>query len=326
MTTPSGFPPLPTGTFVVPLESPVVKDNACLSNAAQNASWACTDGQSVRITIEPKGTGPLLVHIDPDLSPNEIFYGAQPPHLSYPADVMIMIDKDDRSKGPSYFFQELYNKVVVLREYEFDRYQKRWVDEDLQNAEHPEASKRSRKGLQVQPNDRPWYCFWNNTILEGFVYAYEDSDHIVRTSSAPLTAMPSSRSSSGSGTRPSDVSSPFTAANFHTSSGVKERKRSQRESLSSFPKMVKFEERRAPNSPPPYCRQMQMAGLINGQPAQLPGLSDVMLEESEPMQQSRVMYHPNPNHEQRRELSAMSSESRVEARSLSGCRCEWQYG
>ena len=308
-TTPSGFPPLPTGTFVVPLKSPVVKDNACLSNAAQSASWACTDGSRVRIKIEPKGTGPRLVRIDPDLPPNGILYGAQPPHLSYPADVMIMIDKDDRSKGTSYFFQELYDKVVVVSESEFGGFTKRWVDEDLQNAEHPEASKWSMKGLPVQPHDRPWYCFWNSTILEGFVYALKDSDHDVKTSTAPLTAMPSTRSASGSGTWPRDVSSTFTA------------KRSQKELL-PFPKMVKFEERRAPNSPPPYCRQME--GLINGQPAQVQGSSDIVLEESESMQRSRV--NPNPDHEQRRELSEMSSESRVEARSLNGCRCEWQYG
>lgn len=324
MTTPSGFPPLPTGTFVVPLKSPVVKDNVCLSNAAQSSSWACTDGPRIRIKIEPKGSGPSLVHIESDLPPNEIRYGAQPPHLSYPADVMIMTDKDDRAKGTSYFFQELYNKVVVVRENEFNGHIKRHLNEDFQNAEYPEASKRGlTRPNNAQPYDRPWYCFWNNTILEGFIYAYQDSDHIIKTSSAPLSAMPITHSASGSGTRPSDLSTPFTAPVFHSSSGVEERNRSQTDMI-AFPKMVKFEERRAPNSPPPYCRQMQI--LINGQPAPVQDLSDVVLEEAEPMQQSRVMYHPNSNYQQRRALSEVSSESIVDARSLSGCKCEWQYG
>ena len=324
MTTPSGFPPLPTGTFVVPLKSPIVKDNACLSNAAQSAAWACTDGPRVRIEIEPKGTGQSLVRIESDLPPTEIRYGAQPPHLSYPADVMIMNDKDDRAKGTSYFFQELYDKVVVVRESEFDGHVKRWLNEDFQKVGYPEAGKRNlAKVYNAQPYDRPWYCFWNNTILEGFVYAYQDSGHNIRTSSAQLSAMPMTRSTSGSGTRPSDASPSFTVPGFHISSGVEERKRSQTDAV-PFPKMAKFEERRAPNSPPPYCRQMQI--LINGQPAQVQGSSDVMIEEAEPMQQSRVMYHPNPNYQQRRTLSETSSERRVDARSLNGCKCEWQYG
>ena len=325
MTTPSGFPPLPTGTFVVPLKSPAVKDNSCLTNAAQNASWACTDGPRVRIEIEPKGTGQSLVRIESDLNPDEIFYGAQPPQLPYPADVMIMTDKDDRAKGTSYFFQELYNKVVVLRENEFNGHTKRWVSEDLQNAERPEASRRGLKRMdKAQPYDRPWYCFWNNTILEGFIYAYQDSDYDIKTSLAPLSATPTTHSPSGSGTRPSDVLPLFTAPALYTSLSIKERKRSQTDLLPSFPKMVKFEERRAPNSPPPYCRQMQI--LINRQVAQVQGSSDIMLEEAEPTQQSRVMYHPNLNYQQRRALSETSSESTVDARSLSRCKCEWQYG
>ena len=142
MSTPSNFPPLPTGLFVVPMKNPSVASNACLSEGPHSGAWACTDGPVVRLKIVPRGTGLSLVYVESGLMPNVFRYGAQPPELTYPADVMIMNDKDDRSKGPAYFFQELYTKLVVLRPEEFEPLLKRWSKQDAEVLEQLETRKR----------------------------------------------------------------------------------------------------------------------------------------------------------------------------------------
>lgn len=318
--TPSNFPPLPTGPFVVPMKNPSIASSACLSEGHHSGAWACTNGPSVRLKIVPRGTGLPLVHVESGLMPNVYRYGAQPPELTYPADVMVMNDMDDRSKGPAYFFQELYTKLVVLRPEEFEGLSKRWLKQESEVSEQPEIMKRGLGGkiFNAVPNDRPWFCFWNDTILEGFIYPNHDSDNTIKTS-APLAAMSAPNGASGTGLRPTDIPPSFAASASNPSPTAAE----QWKNAASFPKLVKFEERRAPNSPPPICRQMQI--LYNGQAAPLPGVDEIELEEVEPMQQSRLFsYYTNPNHQQGGSLTQDSSESRVKARSLVACKCEWQ--
>lgn len=184
--------------------------------------------------------------------PSDIYthYGSQPPQLNRPANLVLMNDKDDFNKGPAYWFQQQYDKLVIVHEGDLHgaipsprrSFLKRWFyDNRLENPG-------SLKGRQdddtwasntfAQPGQKPWFCYWNNTVLEGFVFITQDANLSASTSNA----------------------SPSAAA---TSSGSSEwsRSRLRRQSSatsSAYPKSVKFEERRPLKPSQPYCQQLQI--------------------------------------------------------------------
>ena len=92
-----------------------------------------------------------------------------------------MGDVDDAERGPAYFFQQPYDKLVILPEAALfnGSYSKRWLDDELdsevEKGTQSELEKRNDSFFFPQPGDRPWFCFWNNTILEGFIYVTENT-------------------------------------------------------------------------------------------------------------------------------------------------------
>lgn len=306
--TPSDLPSLQTGSFAVPLKSPVKNSNSCL-NPAQNNSWSCADGPSINLEIIGSGTRIPLVNVSSGLKPGITRYGAQPPELVAPVTLTVMNDKNDRGKGPAYFFQQLYNKVVIVKEVELVYSgPKRSLTRGI------EASKSMTEGgrgagpkiEKIRPSDKPWYCIWNDTILEGFIYATQENDDAVGIS-APLAPMSTIYDAFAPGLAATSAS-PLLATSTNNP-------------LLPFPKRVKLEERRTVNSPQPYCKQMQL--LDSGQlvPAADPPLVQ-RLDEVEPMQQNRLEYGGGSG--RRRTPMEASSKNSQERRSMTEpCQCVW---
>ena len=233
-----------------------------------------------------------------------------------------MKDKNDRGKGPAYFFQQFYNKTVILREEESPAGNyKRWSTRDIEEAE---SRARRGRGSPVQqsiakPSDKPWYCFWNDTILEGFIYATEANNDAIQTS-APLTPASTALGTSGLGTSallasPSDASSAYS---LPSATGVQLLKRQ----ASPLPclKVVKLEERRTYLSPTPYCQQMQILDSGQSVPADPP--ANHTLDEDEPVQQHRL--HDGDNSGQSRTTSgAFRKKVRDMNPTPSACQCQW---
>ena len=179
-----------------------------------------------------------------------IRYGSQPPQLNQPANLVLMKDKDDFSRGPAYVFQQHYDKVVIVHEEDIPggipnskrSLLKRWFyDKGLEN--HGSLMGRQddddwASNSIAHPVDRPWFCYWNNTILEGFIFVTQDA-------SANTTA---------SGTLPSAAATSSGSSDFPGS----RIKRQNPSSPSSYPKSMKIEERRPLNPSRPYCEQMQI--------------------------------------------------------------------
>jgi hypothetical protein len=74
-------------------------------------------------------------------------------------------DTDDPDDGHAFYFQQTYNKLVIVRSDAIDVPAKRLKRE----------SYGTLPGWQVQkqyatPGDKPWFCYWNNTLLEAFIY------------------------------------------------------------------------------------------------------------------------------------------------------------
>ena len=204
-----------------------------------------------------------------------IRYGSQPPQLHQPASLVLMNDKDDFNKGPAYVFQQPYDKLVIVHEEDIPgglpspkrSFLKRWFNENRVegrgNLIRRQESDNWTNNPIAKPGDRPWFCYWNNTILEGFIFVTEDAN-------------PNSSAS--------DTST--SAAATGLGSGSFEGSRLKRHGPASppYPKSVKIEERRPLKPSQAYCQQKQVlntyqAGYLTNPDTH--GLITVYLNETE---------------------------------------------
>ncbi|OBT69473.1 hypothetical protein VE03_01048 [Pseudogymnoascus sp. 23342-1-I1] len=109
----------------------------------------------------------------------------------------------------------------------------------------------------VLAGSTPWFCYWNGTLLETFVYPGATSDASVKWDASYGTASSSSSASPTTATGHGKRSATGTAAAAatETSSGTAGL-------LPPYPKVVKIEERRMPRGDydQPYCVQMRISG------------------------------------------------------------------
>lgn len=214
----------------------------------------------------------LLYATPPD---GPVRYGSQPPQLNQAANLVLMNDKDDFSKGPAYVFQQQYDKVVIVHEGDIPggipnskrSLLNRWFyDKGLEH--HGSLIGRQEDDEWMSdsialPVDRPWYCYWNDTIIEGFIFITQDA----------------SASASASGTSPS-----VTAMSSGSSQSSGSRFKRHSLPIPSYPKSVKIEERRPLNPSQPYCEQMQILNTYQPAPVIDPNtnrVNTVYLSETE---------------------------------------------
>lgn len=321
--TPSDLPPLPTGSFALQLRSPSVSINSCLNNEAQSNAWQCTDETDLNFEIQPECQFNLF---GPD--PNApIRYGAQPPQLLGPTSMQLMNDKTGWDRGPAFFFQQAFDKVVVVRESDFSATSvKRSFSEtgeydEFAALEDRDVTPYGPPDPVATPTSKPWYCFWNGTMLEGFIFVTQDSNSSNTSTSASLHA--SNQTPSASNPMPSLTSTGPLAASSTPGSWPK-RAISLPPNLASFPKVIKIEERRnAENPVQPYCQQMQI--LNTNMPGKLTDptgqLIRVNLTQNEPQLEKSMMEGP-PG---RRRRWHLRRDGAAEKRDTSGSKCECQW-
>ena len=254
--TPANMPVIPTGSFAVTLNDPSVANSACLVEPAQNNSWDCSTGASLNVVVNNPTPGqsssPYITLTYPPLPNGQIRYGAQPPQLSGPTNLMLAKDRKAPDMGPAYTFEQQFNKTVIVRAEDFpgaiplsrrdkDWSVKRWLgsadgEEDEMFSKREEQQSDWNQTDYAGPKDRPWLCFWNGTYLDGFIYTSENVDDLGEAESSTAQAA-----------APSSIS-----------------KRETRLNLPEYPRAIKIEERRRKyNAVQPYCQQMQV--LQNGQ-------------------------------------------------------------
>ena len=270
-----------------------------------------------------------------------IQYGAQPPQLDHQSPLVLMENRDDPTKGPAYIFGQLYNKTVILKEGDLpDGYLppkrsllERWsLNEEVTDKSsrlHERDDSTWGSDSIVQTSDKPWYCFWNGTILEGFIFI---------TQNANSSASQTTTSSYAAAT--SEATSPYAAATseaYPQEMNGPPRKRQASPSLCQYPKMIKIEERRRPNnSVQPYCQQMQI--LNTGQPGPLRRpitneLIIVNLTESEPPFQHQEQEvpgdeggPPGPWDSPPTTGGQPRRRSHTKRQYHNSCQCEWTSG
>ena len=323
---PSNLSRLPSGTYTVPLTTPTVSANTCL-DSSQTGAWGCASGTHVNIDIIPNDYGSTKISIAAGTdTEGNIVYGAQAPGLFNKCSMTLMGDRDDIGKGPAYFFQQTFDKLVIVPEDQLSAgSDKRWLDVDHDDPAGLASRDTSTSWLQHQvaePGERPWYCFWNGTVLEGFIYVNQNTSATSQNTTDSASSMVVPTASFNGGISPSIWSTGYQSATPNPKS-----KRQQFPTLnlsSVFPKIMKLEERRNFLNPvQPYCQQMQVLNDHTvGQVTDGTGKTVIVtLKENEPVIQNLVQSGSSKRkrgskNSQRDILSQKSSFD-------SSCYCEW---
>ena len=285
--TPANLPALPTGTFAVSLDNSISNTKSCLNDSAQSCAWDCATGADLSMVVSMASSDTPVISLSyARPSDGYIRYGSQPPQLSQPASLVLMKDKDDLNRGPAYVFQQQYDKLVIVHEEDIPggissskrSLLKRWFYknglEDRGSLIGRQEKDKWTSDSIAKPVDRPWFCYWNNTILEGFIFVTQDANASASASDpSPSAAATSSGSSQFSGSR---------------------LKRQSPASPAPYPKSVKIKERRPLGSSRAYCQQMQILNTYQPGPlidpkTQLVNTVDLSETESQGLDQNLAM-------------------------------------
>ncbi|KAF2828828.1 hypothetical protein CC86DRAFT_287819 [Ophiobolus disseminans] len=329
--TPSGLALLPTGAFSLPLGIPQESNPGCLTQANQYSAWSCKLTFAplvVTINTTQTNNGPrqlASMKTGSSVPDGAILYGLQSPNLSLEP-MQLVLDLDYKAYGPAYHFAARYDKLVILRPDELS------AGSGLSNRQD---DKNFRQRFQVRPGDFPWYCFWNNTYIEGYIYVEDNSTAASFTAfpTVPPSGSPSaSYDVAGFLATASSLASPFpitgplpsgSSAAAATPAPVA-RRDSQNDAsapprMPPYPRIVKIEERRTANSGSPYCQQMVL--LDNGKIAPATNGNDgpkkIYLQELD----------PNYDDTWAARTSNAKRDDSLRERSdpSSACHCQWMF-
>jgi len=131
-----------------------------------------------------------MISVNGTIDPAEFYYGTQPPSLDNEL-IALVVDLNNLTLGPAYHFQTHYNKLVILPgdapigSTPMHNNDKRAVDvaSEFHKASIPEA-------------DNPWFCWFNETWIEGFVYVNQSATSTTPAMFATSTSVFSESSSS----------------------------------------------------------------------------------------------------------------------------------
>ncbi|QDS75221.1 hypothetical protein FKW77_000271 [Venturia effusa] len=199
---PTGLPQLPAGQYVFPLGIPQEQQTACLTSGDQYSAWSCNvPPKSLWGEIVSPPTGYHLWKLYPAPPPPDeppprfnFSYGAQPPKVRPNQRVFWVQDLAEPGRGPALHFQTTYDKLVILQEGQFGQgKRKRDVPQygsgsptdytplgehrpgESPSVPPPHGGGFHRKSMMLQTGDSPWFCYWNQTFIEGFIYVGQKS-------------------------------------------------------------------------------------------------------------------------------------------------------
>ncbi|KAJ4377647.1 hypothetical protein N0V83_000475 [Neocucurbitaria cava] len=344
ISTPAGLSALPTGSFSLPLGIPQESNPGCLTQANQYSAWSCKMTFAplvITINNSSDSDGPqqfASMMEGPAIPDGSILYGLQTPKLDS-KQMQLVLDLDYRAYGPAYHFATRYDKLVILRPEEMS----------LTTGSSTPAKRQDDKGFrqrfEVRPGDYPWYCFWNSTYIEGYIYSEDNSTAasftafptIATTSSPSATSVDSAAvgvATSASATSTAGVNTtPTQPAQVTASASPVARRDASTDAaapsrMAPYPRIIKIEERRLPNSPQPYCQQMVL--LDNGSITPAPNGNDspvrIWLQEQDPSYEeyfsAQATSTGGPTRKSKREL-ALEKQRRSDPGDA--CHCQWMF-
>ncbi|KAH7027881.1 uncharacterized protein B0I36DRAFT_328115 [Microdochium trichocladiopsis] len=209
---PDGTPPLITGDFGLPL---MLSNTAsqCVKNTTQAQAWNCNMIYSqlgINITQIPKAPATEAYSIS--FSYNDSFtmddyvyaYGMQPPKMKGET-LRLVTDLYQDDRGPAWSFKTEYLKTVIIPEellYPSTTTTKR-------GSGSFQGDFFSRGKAFASPGEKPWFCYWDQTVFEAFIYVTQNNSlkAISNNDNSSSSSSSSSISSSTSSSRTTTTSS-----------------------------------------------------------------------------------------------------------------------
>ncbi|GAM91472.1 hypothetical protein ANO11243_095230 [Dothideomycetidae sp. 11243] len=177
--TTTALSPLPTGSYQLQIGHPEDPQTDCINNSGQDSAWECgissPGAMALSITNLNNGKGQMAAVYQ--AANATIGYGTEIP-ITSPANLVVVTDPDRPTMGPAFQFQIPYTKVVVALPGSLEP---AYIN---MTTGQPAPAPSSATGPSItqhfwmpltQPGDQPWFCYWNNTMLEGFIYAHDNS-------------------------------------------------------------------------------------------------------------------------------------------------------
>jgi len=289
--------------------SPKIND-ACLKLPGQAQTWDCSPNGFIGLNVTPADYGSTEISVYTAMPDLPYSYGAQAPVLKSLSSLQLVIDTYNPGDGPAYFFQQTYDKLVILPETALSATSsKRSLNEIMEDASFEERGMIASHQL-ASPGQKPWFCYWNSTTLEGFIYVTQN----VSDPSLNTTAMVNSMIShaTDAATAPSSVPTSHSSASSSGSYPKRDLPAWPSFVPPTYPKCVKIEERRDIKvAVPPYCQQVQVLYNRHVNPVLNPdgsGFLYVNLTETESSVQVRDL----------------GRRSRKRDWVTSSCTCEWK--
>lgn len=251
--TPTNIKHIPTGHYMIP-SGYQNGSGLCVDESNYGKAWKCMQIQSEIEVYVGESEGQHSIVFDYGAPTTTFTYGAQAPYWSAaPTQTLSMaIDTSNVGMGPALFFLSSFDKLVIVPDDTFSSSlsKRSWVEDGWAQADAYKSLKQT-----AEVGDKPWFCWWNNTMMEFFLYVNQSTSYSVTTT-------PSVNSYMAASTAGLDVNT----------------KRDS--SLAEYPRIIKMEERRDnPSREYPYCQQMQIQE--NGGLALLSG-HIINIKENEP--------------------------------------------
>jgi hypothetical protein len=101
----------------------------------------------------------------------------------------MVLDRDSLNLGPAYFFGDYYDKIVIVPEHSFPFKDKRSISSDEILAR---SNMNSYTKSLAQEGDKPWFCVWNSTVFEFFIYVTQNTSGSQQSAAASSAASSSS--------------------------------------------------------------------------------------------------------------------------------------
>ncbi|KAI0026186.1 hypothetical protein F4780DRAFT_13291 [Xylariomycetidae sp. FL0641] len=182
---PTGLPALEEGVFSLPLMN-TRAPNTCFKETTQSRAWDCNIIWSQLSLAIKRVAGPdstqayemdFMSNTSATIQQMAYSYGMQPPPLTN-LQLTLVQDLFEPTRGPAWSFEAFYNKTVIVPE---EYLSPTTTAVSATTTEESKKRKRmhfgdnfKRKGV-AHPGDRPWICLWDQTVLEVFIYAGQNS-------------------------------------------------------------------------------------------------------------------------------------------------------
>ncbi|KAK4631430.1 hypothetical protein CLAFUW4_03808 [Fulvia fulva] len=250
---PSSSTTPPSGTYALALSRAEESQAACLPDESEQVAWDCDLSRTpdIGIVVQSRAGTAFGANIFSASNSTQVSYGAWAPSMNVSLGASMTVqDNDDIEDGPAYYFQQYYDKVVVVPDSELQN-----LAPDAIRAVDRNTDLLSNKSATVQPasGERFWMCVFNNTSIETFIYA--DRPALESNSTT------SSRASATSAPVASTVSAASSIVTYTSRAAVNIN--IQWSELDQYPLLVEIKEQRLPTADVvPHCQQYQVVDTM----------------------------------------------------------------